>query len=291
MLENPFDIIFKELNSWYVGSVRAFPSLIVAIITLLFFIVLAKYIRKLTHKVLASTSSADAATSLISNILYITVIIIGIMVALSTLNLEGTVNKLLAGAGIIGLGISFAFQDIIANLFSGAIIALKGIVKIGDIIETNTIFGAVTKIGLRTVEIHNLNGQIVVIPSRLVLQNPITNYTVLGKRRITLEVGVSYSENLQMVKELVIQTIYRQKDVLTDEAIECFFTKFDSSSINFISRFWIKFNDQTQYLEAVSNAIINIKSAFDENNITIPFPIRTLDFKTTDVSKLIETKI
>ena len=291
MLENPFDIIFKELNSWYVGSVRAFPSLIVAIITLLFFIVLAKYIRKLTHKVLASTSSADAATSLISNILYITVIIIGIMVALSTLNLEGTVNKLLAGAGIIGLGISFAFQDIIANLFSGAIIALKGIVKIGDIIETNTIFGAVTKIGLRTVEIHNLNGQIVVIPSRLVLQNPITNYTVLGKRRITLEVGVSYSENLQMVKELVIQTIYRQKDVLTDEAIECFFTKFDSSSINFISRFWIKFNDQTQYLEAVSNAIINIKSAFDDNNITIPFPIRTLDFKTTDVSKLIETKI
>ena len=291
MLENPFDIIFKELNSWYVGSVRAFPSLIVAIITLLFFIVLAKYIRKLTHKVLASTSSADAATSLISNILYITVIIIGIMVALSTLNLEGTVNKLLAGAGIIGLGISFAFQDIIANLFSGAIIALKGIVKIGDIIETNTIFGAVTKIGLRTVEIHNLNGQIVVIPSRLVLQNPITNYTVLGKRRITLEVGVSYSENLQMVKELVIQTIYRQKDVLTDEAIECFFTKFDSSSINFISRFWIQFNDQTQYLDAVSNAIINIKSAFDDNNITIPFPIRTLDFKTTDVSKLIETKI
>ena len=291
MLENPFDIIFKELNSWYVGSVRAFPSLIVAIITLLFFIVLARYIRKLTHKVLARTSSEDAASSLISNIIYIAVIIIGIMVALSTLNLEGTVNKLLAGAGIIGLGISFAFQDIIANLFSGAIIALKGIVKIGDIIETNTIFGAVTKIGLRTVEIHNLNGQIVVIPSRLVLQNPITNYTVLGKRRITLEVGVSYSENLQMVKELVIQTIYRQKDVLTDEAIECFFTKFDSSSINFISRFWIKFNDQTQYLEAVSNAIINIKSAFDENNITIPFPIRTLDFKTTDVSKLIETKI
>jgi len=291
LFENPFDIIFDELHSWYVGSVRAFPSLIVAIITLLFFVILAKYIRKLTHKVLARTSSADVATSLISNIIYITVIIIGIMVALSTLNLEGTVNKLLAGAGIIGLGISFAFQDIIANLFSGAIIALKGIVKIGDIIETNTIFGTVTKIGLRTVDIHNLNGQIVVIPSRLVLQNPITNYTVLGKRRITLEVGVSYSENLQMVKELVIQTISRQKYVLTDEAIECFFTKFDSSSINFISRFWIQFNDQTQYLDAVSNAIINIKSAFDDNSITIPFPIRTLDFKTTDVSKLIETKI
>lgn len=290
MFEAPYNIIVNVLNGWYVSTIAALPSLVVALITLIFFLILAKYIRKLSHKILQRVSLAVSANHLISNVIYIFVIVIGIMVALSFLSLDGTVNKLLAGAGIIGLGISFAFQDIIANIFSGAIIAVKNLVKIGDLIETNDVFGRVERIGLRTVEMNNLDGQLVIIPSRLVLQNIIKHYSANGKRRVVIEVGISYSENLPFVKEVVLNAISMVDGLLKDDPVEFYYTKFDDSSINFITRFWIKSSTQPKYLEAVSNSIMNIKAAFDENGITIPFPIRTLDIDKNTISEIIEKK-
>ncbi|MBX3045051.1 MAG: mechanosensitive ion channel family protein [Candidatus Kapabacteria bacterium] len=290
MFDKPIDIILNVLNEWYVGIIATLPSLVVAIITLIIFTFIAKYSRKLSNKILDKVSTAKSANSLMSNVIYIVVIIIGLMVALSFLNLDGTVNKILAGAGIIGLGISFAFQDIIANIFSGAIIAVKNLVKIGDLIETNGVFGRVEKIGMRTVEMNNLDGQLVVIPSRLVLQNIIKHFTANGKRRVVIEVGISYSENLQFVKDITLNAIRKVPGLLQDEPVEFYYTKFDDSSINFKTRFWIESINQPTYLEAVSNSIMNIKSAFDENGITIPFPIRTLVVGKNTISEIIETK-
>lgn len=290
MFEEPLNIILNVLNDWYVSIISTLPSLLVAIITLVAFILIAKYARRFAATVLDKFSSAKSANQLLSNVIYIIVIIIGIMVSLSFLKLDGTVNKLLAGAGIIGLGISFAFQDIIANIFSGAIIAVKNLVKIGDLIETNGIFGRVETISLRTIEMNNLDGQLVVIPSRLVLQNIIKHYTANGKRRVVIEVGVSYHENLQFVKEVTLKAISNVRNILRNEPIEFYYTEFDDSSINFISRFWIESSTQPEYLEAVSNAIMNIKSDFDTNGITIPFPIRTLDMSKNSISSIIEVK-
>lgn len=290
MFDEPLDIILNVLNEWYVGIIATLPSLVVAIITVIIFTFIAKYSRKLSNKILDKVSTAKSANSLMSNVIYIVVIIIGLMVALSFLNLDGTVNKILAGAGIIGLGISFAFQDIIANIFSGAIIAVKNLVKIGDLIETNGVFGRVEKIGMRTVEMNNLDGQLVVIPSRLVLQNIIKHFTANGKRRVVIEVGISYSENLQFVKDVTLNAIRKVPGLLQDEPVEFYYTEFDDSAINFKTRFWIESINQPTFLEAVSNSIMNIKSAFDENGITIPFPIRTIEVDKNTISEIIETK-
>ncbi len=277
MFDESLDIIKNVIFDWYIAAIKSLPDFVAALVILLIFIYSAKYLRKLVLKLLKSYSPSAAANNLIANISYVGMFSIGIMVALSFVNWDDTVNKLLAGAGIIGLGLSFAFQDIAANVFSGAVIAIRRLVKIGDIIETNGIFGKVEAVGIRSVEINNLEGQLVVIPSRQVLQNILKLYTLSGKRRVTLEVGVSYTDDLEHVKNVTLAAVENLCCMIDNESVEFFYTKFDESSINFIVRFWVNFNNQNDYLEAKSKAVMKIKKSFDENGITIPFPIRTLD--------------
>jgi small conductance mechanosensitive channel len=268
----------KELNNWYISIIQNLPNFIVAILVMVSFLIIAAVMRRIMTKLLAKMTNSKAVNNLVSNSTYIFFIGLGFIVALGVMNLEGTVNKLLAGAGIVGLGLSFAFQDIIANVFAGAIIAVRRPFRVGDIVETNDIMGTVEDIRLRTVVIHNFYGQMIILPSRSILQNPIKNYTFLGKRRIELAVGISYGEDLERVKTITLDAVNKVKSLLPDRAVELFYTGFGDSSINFIARFWIEFNDQAQYLKAISDTVMSIKAAYNEHDITIPFPIRTLDF-------------
>jgi small conductance mechanosensitive channel len=192
------------------------------------------------------------------------------------LQLDRTVTSLLAGAGIIGLALGLAFQDLVLNIISGVLIAIRKPFNIGDLIETKGIFGEVVDIRLRTVEILNRNGQFVFIPSRDVLQTYLLNFSMLGKRRIVLDLRISYSEDLERIREITLTAVKTLPELLTNEAIELFYTEFSESSIKLMVRFWIKFQYQREYRKAVSDAMIAIKTAYDNNGIVIPFPITTM---------------
>jgi len=150
--------------------------------------------------------------------------------------------------------------------------------EVGDVISTNDIFGTVKKIDLRATTIHTPQAQTVIIPNKKVFQMPITNYSYLQKRRIDLSVGVSYGEDLSKVKDITIQAIESLDFLRSDTEVELFYEEFGDSSINFVVRYWIDFSSQVEYRSAVSEGIMAIKSSYDKQGITIPFPIRTLDF-------------
>ncbi len=284
--QNVFEIIGQKFANWGGEFVEIFPYLAVAVIIFIFFIFIAKISKKITIKVLNKLSISKAVSQLISNFILVNVFLGGIIIALSVMKLDKTVTSLLAGAGIIGLALGIAFQDLVTNIISGVLIAIRKPFNIGDFIETNGIFGNVLDIRLRTTEIHNLNGQIVYIPSREVLRLPVINYSRVGKRRIVIDVGISYKEDLNRVKEITLNAIKTIPELLPEEQVEFYYKEFGESSINFMVRFWIKFKLQRDYRKAVSDSIICIKSAFDDNGITIPFPIRTLDFDSKQIEKV-----
>jgi small conductance mechanosensitive channel len=101
---------------------------------------------------------------------------------------------------------------------------------------------------------------------------------MLGKRRIDLTIGISYGEDLEKVKKITMDCLAGMKGLSTIDDITFFYTEFGDSSINYVLRIWINSADQPEFLGAGSEAIMRIKKAYDENDITIPFPIRTLDF-------------
>lgn len=277
-LNNAYDILLEKLTGWLTALIDMLPNIAVAILILLIFYFLSKALTSVFGKVIVKISNNLSLNRLISNTLSLIVMMVGLFFALGVLNLDKTVTSLLAGVGVIGLALGFAFQDTAANFMAGIFLAVQKTFKVGEVIESNGYMGVVQQISLRATTIHNFDGQEIILPNKDVFQSAIENYSDTGRRRVDLACGISYGEDLDKVKEVAIASISGSKFLAENENISFFYTSFGDSSINFNLFFWINNTAQASYMEARSEAIIKLKKAFDQNNIMIPFPIRTLDF-------------
>ncbi|QGY42308.1 mechanosensitive ion channel [Maribellus comscasis] len=277
-LDNAYQIITEKVGGWVAQIVSMLPNFVIAILILIFFYLLARLAATLVSKTLSRFSRNVAIIKLVVSLTRIAIMTAALFIALGILELEKTVTSLLAGVGIVGLAIGFAFKDTIANFLSGIYIAIKSTVNVGDIVEFGDYYGTVSSIGLRAVKIRTFQGQEVVIPNRLIFEDVYTHFTVYKERRIDLNVGVSYGEDLQHVEDITLSAIKSISYLKKNKPVDLYYQEFGDSSINFVVRYWVIFEKQTDYLRALSEGIKRIKSAYDKNDITIPFPIRTLDF-------------
>ena len=277
-MNDAIELLWSKLEAWGAQVVLMLPNIFVALVLLIITFYAAGFIRKSLENVIRRFSHSSALNNLVLTLLYIGMLVLGFFFVLSILNLDRVVISMLAGVGIIGLALGFAFQDIAANFISGVIIAVQKPFKVGDMIETNDYFGIIERITLRTIDIRQTTGEMVWLPNKMVFENPVTNFSIKGTRRIDLEVGVSYAEDLEQVQQVVIEALKNVKNRVEAKEVEVMYDAFGDSSINFKARFWITYNRQVDFVSAKSDAIIRIKKAFDANNILIPFPIRTLDF-------------
>lgn len=279
MLSTAFDIIFDKVTGWWKDGVSMFPNLVVAVIIFVVFLLVGKYLKRLIRKFFERFYGQTAVISLFSNVIYLLVLTTGLFVSLGILNLDKTVTSLLAGLGILGLAIGFAFQEIAANFISGIILSFNKPFVLGDIIEVNGIIGTVEYLTLRTTNIRTFQGQKILIPNKIIFQSPITNYTVGGKRRVDLTIGISYGDDLEKVQKVALEAINSLDDIIKEEKVQFFYTQFDESSVNFKLMYWTDYSkDNLEYMEAQHRGIMAIRKAFRENDISMPFPIRTLNF-------------
>src|SRR6056297_770683 len=285
-INDSYNIVAGKVESWITGFIEMLPNLVVALLILILFYVIGKFARKAVSNLLGKISANKTITNLLETIISISILGIGIFISLSILQLDGAVTSLLAGAGIIGLALGFAFQDIASNFISGIILSIRHPFGIGDIIETNGFYGEVEKMNLRNTIIRTPKGQIVYIPNKSVFENPLENYTSSGLRRIDLSCGVSYGDDLEKAKEVAIDAVKSLDNFNKKRGVEFYYDEFGGSSINFKIRFWVNFRRNPDYWSARSDAIMAITKKFDENDIMIPFPIRTLDFGVRGGEKL-----
>lgn len=276
--EDAVQALQNELYEWFYTIVTNLPNFVLAFIVVLLFLVIARYAKKLSIKIFDKLTKTKSVSKLITNLISFSLFLAGLLIALGIMRLDGTVTSILTGAGIIGLAVGFAFQDIIVNIFSGIVIAINEPVHEGDLIETNGTRGYVVDIKLRAVSIDNMEGQVVVIPCRDIIQKPLRNFSHDSIRRVDIPVGISYGEDLEFVKKITTGAIKEIEYFDEQKEIEFYYEGFGDSSINFIIRFWLNSVNEKIYLKAKSDAVMKIKAAYNENDITIPFPIRTLDF-------------
>ncbi len=287
-IDQAYDLVTDKIQDWLELAAKMLPNFVIAILILLAFVWVGKFLKKIIYKLTGRITDNLSLRKLISSIFYIVVVALGTFIALSILELDGAVTSLLAGAGVIGLALGFAFQDIASNFIAGTMMSIRRPFQTGDLIETNSFFGKVSSIHLRTTQIETLQGQLVMIPNAEVFKNPIINYTVLGKRRVDLAIGVTYDQDLPFAKKIAREAVEKLEGVQGEVTI--FYTEFGDSSINFSIRYWMNFtNKQFEYWDMVDRGIISIKKAFDENGIGIPFPIRTLDFGDVDFKDIFKT--
>ena len=268
----------NEVAGWGEALVENLPNIVAAILVFLFFWLAARLVSNLIRRALRRASVHENANRLLARLAAFAVIAVGLFAALGILNLNKTVTSLLAGAGIVGLALGFAAQDSAENLIAGILISLRRPFMEGHLIESKDFFGTVEEVNLRSTIIRTPQGQRVYLPNSTIYANPLVNYSELGWRRVDLSVGVSYGDDLAKAREAALGALADLEVRDRERDVELFYEEFGGSSINFQIRFWIDFSRQTDYLAARSEAVVRIKEAFEEADITIPFPIRTLDF-------------
>jgi len=277
-INNAFELIMEKLHTWMTELIRLLPNILLAAIVLTAGIFFSRLIRNFADRHLSKVSDNKTLNNLFASSIYIFLIGVTIFTALSVLQLDKAVTSILAGAGIIGLALAFAFQDIAANFISGIFISFRKPITINDTVKIKNYLGVVKEINLRDTVLLTFQGETVIIPNKEVFQNPIENYTTLGRRRFDLNIGISYGEDLDKVKEIALAAVKDIEELYENEETTFFYEGFGDSSINFVIRIWVNTHEQIAWNRAGSKAVILIKKAFDENNIMIPFPIRTLDF-------------
>lgn len=277
-LEQTLANLLDKLTGWIESFILLLPNLVVALLIVVAAWIAAKVLRKVVRRVMDRVSSYHQVNNLLATVAYVLALAVGTFVALGVLDLDKTVTSLLAGAGIIGLALGFAFQDIAANFISGILLSVRRPFQEGDFIETNGFNGIVEEINLRTTLVRTFQGQIVLIPNAQVFQNPLTNYSRTGSRRVDLSCGVAYGDDLEHARTVSVDAIKELDFVDASKPVNFFYNEFGGSSINFILNFWIDFEKQPDFLHAQSEAIIQLKKALDDGGLTIPFPIQTLDF-------------
>jgi len=287
-MENAFNLLIQKLTNWFNDIILILPNLLVSLVIIVLVFVFARSLRKLIHKIISRFTSNLPINNFITGFIHYSLIIIGFVLALSILHLDKAVTSILAGAGVVGIALGLAFQNPIKNTVSGFIMSYRKYYNIGDRVETNGYYGTIEYIGIRVSELRLTTGELVILPNDIIVNETFKNVSSTTKRAIVINVGVSYKDDLEKVERVVKATIATKVEHLKTEDIEVYFKEYDSSSINFMLRFWIENLNDKHYQQIKSIAIIEIKKAFDEAGITIPFPIRTLDFGNNEAKMLPE---
>lgn len=174
-LEEIYSLLSEKLEAWVEGAIALIPNIAVAFIIAIVFGALAKFIGNIVGKLMRKTFESRQIAGLLTSIIKSIVIVAGIFLALDFVGLKGTVTSLLAGAGIVGLAIGFAFQDMTENFIAGIAMGIRKPFDIGDVIKAEGVFGNVKEISLRNTLVETFYGQLEVIPNKILFRNILTN--------------------------------------------------------------------------------------------------------------------
>ena len=200
--------------------------------------------------------------------------LIYIIIFLITLNSVGIpVTAVFAASAALLIGVGLALQTLFQDIISGVFILIDQSVHVGDIIEIEDKLGRVIEIKLRTTRAVTIDNKVLVIPNHLYLTNSLYNWTQNGTlTRESVEVGVAYGSDVQLVKKLLLQAANEHESVIEIPEPKVLFTNFGDSSLDFKLVFTIDDSFQAQFPK--SDIRFKIDQLFRENNVTIPFPQR-----------------
>ena len=206
------------------------------------------------------------------------VLMVGVLVAFTFLNIGWSKIQWLATGLSVGLG--FGLQEIVANFFSGLILLSERSIRVGDMVAVGDQTGVVTRIHVRATTVRDYDGREILIPNKEMVAAQVTNWTLSNtERRLQVVVGVAYGSDTALVQRLLLEAAARTPGVLAAPAPSVAFELFGDSSLQFRLYCWIAAADRA----VVTNHLLHvqIEETLRVNGISIPFPQRELHLNTT----------
>ncbi|MBT8091865.1 MAG: mechanosensitive ion channel [Gammaproteobacteria bacterium] len=219
------------------------------------------------RKVMQKQGVDKTLETFISNLVRIALMVVVVIAAIGALGVETT--SFIAIFGAAGLAVGLALQGSLSNFAAGVLIVLFRPYRVGDYIEAAGVGGSVIQVHILTTMLKSPDNKQIIVPNSQVMNSIITNYSANDTRRVDMQFGVSYSDDLDKVRSTLEELVAADDRILDEPACTIAVTALADSSVNFIVRPWVKTPDYWAVWFDLTEAV---KKRFDRDGISFPFP-------------------
>ncbi len=252
------------------------PGLVVAILVLW---AMTRYavpiVRKVCHATGERLLHSPSLRSLFVQAAVVGTWALGILISSVILFPDLALGDLVAFLGLGSVAVGFAFQDIFKNFLAGVLLLITEPFRLNDQVIVDNFEGTVEQIDIRSTQIRTYQGEWVIIPNALVFTSPVRVLTDLPHRRVDLQIGLDYNTPLPHAMQVLLTAVSAVEEVLTHPVPEVDVVGFNDSSMDFVVRVWSK-PRRPDIRHTQTQVMIALKAACDRENLTIPYPIRTV---------------
>lgn len=252
-------------------------TLAIIVIFISFFI--AKFILK-KKSIFTHLSSNNLITDIIQQSLAIFIRVVGIVVALQIVGAGSLVGAILGAAGVIGLGISFAFKDIVENYIAGIILSVRQPFLKDDYVKMGDAEGIIQRMTTRITMLKTLDGNNISIPNAYVFKSNIINYTKNPHRRFEFDIGINPEADPNHARKIGLFSMKSLEGILDDPTPFALIHAIGDSSIILKFFGWVN-QSEYDYFQVRSDAIGEVKSAIENEGIEIPDPSYIIKLRET----------
>lgn len=241
-------------------------AIISSIIMLLLCLVACRLLMKLLRKLLRNSKLDEKVQRYLSMAVKLLLYIVTALIVVDSLGIP--ITSLVAFLSVGSLGITLAAEDILGNVAGGLVILSSHPFSIGDFISAGGASGTVQEINLNHTRLITPDGHLIMLPNKSLASSQMTNYTALGRRRVTQVVTASYDAPTETVKAACMEAVAQTPHVLADPAPAVYLTEYGSSAISYTVYCW---TEPEQYLAVLFTLGETLRKTFAENGVEMTY--------------------
>ena len=270
----------QEYLDRYLPSVISFGlRLVLAVIAFLIGSRVIKILRKIVRRSMERAGADVGVIQFLASLLKVMLYFILIMLLASGFGVDTT--SVMALVGSAGLTVGLAFQGSLSNFAGGVLILLIKPFRVGDYIiyVNDNLEGTVSEIQMFYTILLTVDNRRVVIPNGVLSNNSLVNVSAQDKRRLDIDVGIGYSSDLKLARDLCEGLIDENEKILKEEEHLVVVDSLADSAVMLKLRFWVRPED---YWTTKWKITEDVKLLFDANGIEIPYNQMDVNIKKTD---------
>lgn len=261
------EFFLKLWDNTYNFFVTNFRTIILFVVVLIAGFIAIKILTKIFSNAMNRSKLKGTVGNFLTTLVKTALIVLYVIILLSMLGVDTT--SLIAIFSVLTLAISLAVQGVISNLASGIMLVVTKPFEEGDFVDIGGNSGTVQKINITCTKIKTGDNKIITIPNSNITASTVINYSTMPTRRLDLTFSVAYGSDVEKVKALILGTIAKHSEILTDPAPMVRLTEHGASSLDFVTRVWVK---QADYWNVNFDLKEEVLAALESNGISIPFP-------------------
>jgi small-conductance mechanosensitive channel len=246
------------------------PRLGLGLLVLLIAWVLSRWASRVLEKRMERRNADPEIITLLQMLTRWGILVLGVVLALEQIA-PGRLTTLLAGVGIAGITIGFALQDVAKNFVAGILLLISQPFELGDTIMVSDYTGTVKAINLRSTELDEVDGRLVIIPNADIFVSSIINYSRSIKRRVDLKIVVTPDTDLEKAVKTGLSALEDITGVMDVPGPALIFDTFGDATIDGFLRYWVD-TAQADLLETQHTVLRNVQQAYDVEGIVMPYP-------------------